>query len=367
MSVKPFSHITAFFRKQHVGRRVGRRSLGKLLALEALECRAMMTGNVQLDAVPEAVPFLDDTFDADRGKTDAVRAGYDEHSDASQFVIQVASPKRLWEFFHREVEMDRSMKFYRHDLPEQYIPPGGTPYWSIETPDGRAMLDDTWYRLPNGDFVSKNMSADLDSDGEADVFSYRYANMHDYGPSCPDTVWICGGFYSRVSHSAIYDWNDDGPLIETYVPPVRNHAIPSPSEQSPAQAPQPRLPDASTEAPAAPTGGIPHSFDHTNVLIAQCYASPDLWQTVWGDTGAGTDASPTDALQTSPEDDVIDSPVVSDPVAELRDDGWENELLEVEQPGSAESSNDTVAEAIVNDFGDTDLIPQSDFHFTNEN
>jgi len=341
--MNPFRNVSGLFRNQHEAPRAGRRLLGKRLALEALEGRSMMAGDAQLDAAPEAVAVLNDSIDTGSGQTDLVCTARDDNSIAVSCGIRIhrVPDDVFWRFSHRDVEIDHSMTFYRHDLPDQYIPQGGTPFWSLETPDGRSMLDNTWYRLPSGDFVSKGMSADLDSDGESDGFSYRYANMHDYGPG-KGNVWICGGFYSRVSHTAIYDWNEDGPLIETYAPPVDTDASP-------------------VVCPAGPTVDIPQSIDTANVPridapsndpITQCYASPDLWQKVWSDAGSSTDTSSNDAPQPSPRDEVVDFPVVSDPIADTREDGWQDEVLTEKDSATTEPVDGTFAEDIVNEFGD---------------
>ena len=341
--MNPFRTVSALFRSQHDAPRAGRRLLGKRLALEALEGRSMMAGDAQLDAAPEAVAVLNDSIDTGSGQTDLVCTVRDENSVAVSGTIVICriTDDVFWRFSHRDVELDHSMAFYRHDLPDQYIPQGGTPYWSLETPDGRSMLDNTWYRLSSGDFVSKGTSADLDSDGESDAFTYRYANMHDYG-SGKGNFWICGGFYSRVSHTAIYDWNEDGPLIETYAPPGDTDAPP-------------------VVCPAAPTVDIPQWIDTTTVPavdapshdpITQCYASPDLWQKVWGDTGSSNDTSSHDSPQPSPRVEVVDALVVSDPVADTREDGWQDEVLTEKDSATTEPVDGTLAEDLVDEFSD---------------
>ena len=357
-----FSTINGSFRNQHVTPRAGRRPLGNCLALEALEGRAMMAGDAQLDAAPEAVALLADTRDqlvarfhcgfgswCGEGIDNGAKS-FSPRLELPQIVDFTQTPIELG-WFHRDIEFNNSMTFYRHDLPDTLIPQGGTPYWSLEAPDGNAMLDDTWYRLPSGDFVSKHESADFNADGKAEFFLYKYANMHDYGPP-QGSVWICGGFYSRVSHSAISDWNDNGPVVETYVPPVRLPYSPPIFVIDVLDDPPVNEPPVSDPPAANP--------------IAQAYASPDLWQKVWGDTDSGTNGSPSDVPQTSPRDEVADAPAVADPVADTREDGWQDEVFAEEPSDTTEPADDTLAEAVVDELVDADFIPSFDSDYVEE-
>jgi hypothetical protein len=348
--MNPINAINMLLRKKPVSARDGRRPPTKRPTLESLESRAMMAGDAQLDAAPEAVVLLDATNGEDRGQCDLLFTFQDEQP-VRPFQTQTIEKTFLWTWLHQSVEVDHSMTFYRHDLPEQYIPQGGTPYWPLDAENGGAMLDDTWYRLPSGDFVSKHQSADLDLDGQADVFSYRYANMHDYGPP-QGSVWICGGFYSRVSHTAIYDWNENGPQTETYVPPAWKHD----SEQLPVTNPD------GVGCPASPTDAP------ANTPIAQCYSSPVLWQAIWSDIGASTDQSTPDATPDATFgvslDENPESPAISDPITDVREDGWQDAVIDGEQSDTTGPADDTLTQAVVEEFGDPDLLPQLDPDYT---
>ena len=349
--MNPINAINMVLLKKPVSARTGRRPPTKRPSLESLESRAMMAGDAQLDAAPEAVVLLDATNDAGRGQCELLFTFQDEKPGIIPIHTQTIDKTFLWTFHHGFKEVDHSMTFYRHDLPEQYIPPGGTPYWPLEAIDGQAMLDDTWYRLPSGDFVSKSQSADIDLDGRADVFSYRYANMHDYGPP-QGSVWICGGFYSRVSHTAIYDWNENGPQTETYVPPAWKHD----SEQLPVTNPD------GVDCPASPTDAP------ANTPIEQCYSSPVLWQAIWSDIGSSQDQWTPDATPDAPfdatfglsPDENVESPAISDPTTDVREDGWQDAVIEGEQSDTTDPADDTLTQAVVEELSDPDLLPQLD-------
>lgn len=131
-------------------------------------------------------------------------------------------------------EIVESTTFYRHDLPAEWIPEGGVPYWPIAELDGRAMQDDTWYRLPSGDMVTKSWGGDSNRDGTADEFTFDFATMSADAPAqlglwmntsmtttdLPDgqTLVTIDGFYRQAGHTVIYDWTTEGPLSESFVP-----------------------------------------------------------------------------------------------------------------------------------------------------
>jgi hypothetical protein len=70
--------------------------------------------------------------------------------------------------------------------------------------------------------------------------------------------------------------------------------------------------------------------------------------------------------QTSPREEVIDASLVADPVADTREDGWQDEVLGEEQSDTTEPADDTLAEAIVDEFGDADFIPSFDSDYVEE-
>jgi hypothetical protein len=253
--MNPFSTINGIFQNQHVTPRANRRPLGKRLALEALEGRAMMAADAQLDAASEAVELLNNTSAPHYASNEPV---------------------------------------FLCDFDKVVCPRGVSP---PET---------------NADF------------------NCQVAPLPEWWTDHPP-ILVVDPAYEPVSDPPV----SDPPVSD---PPVSDPPVSDPSV-SDLPAPNP---------------------------IAEAYASPDVWQKVWGDTDSGTNGSPSDVPQTSPRDEVADAPVIADPVADTREDGWQDEVFAEEQSDTTEPADDTLAEAVVDEFGDADFIPSYDSDYEEE-